>query len=112
MRETLPHTEMPAPQARLAETLALAREHVELRLGYEIERAVLEPIERDGRMNLRVPFAPKESFGANFLRLLGGPSFEASVHFLPPVPLSDDGRRQTAETARTAIAHALGCADA
>ena len=65
-----------------------------------------------GRMDLRVPFAPKESFGANFLRLLGGPSFEASVHFLAPVPLSDDGRRQTAETARTAIARALGCADA
>jgi 1-acyl-sn-glycerol-3-phosphate acyltransferase len=66
----------------------------------------------NGRMDLRVPFAPKESFGANFLRLLGGPSFEASVHFLQPVPLSDDGRRQTAETARAAIADALGCADA
>jgi len=28
------------------------------------------------------------------------------------VPLSDDGRRQTAETARERIAHALGYADA
>jgi 1-acyl-sn-glycerol-3-phosphate acyltransferase len=64
-----------------------------------------------GRMDLRVPFGPKESFGANFLRLLGGPSFEATVHFLEPVPLSDDGRRQTAETARAAIAHALGMAE-
>jgi len=63
---------------------------------------------KDGRMDLRVPFGPKESFGANFLRLLGGPSFEASVHFLPAVPLSDDGRRQTAEAARASIANALG----
>ena len=64
------------------------------------------------RMDLRVPFAPKESFGANFLRLLGGPSFQATVHFLEPVPLSDDGRRQTAETARAAIARALRMAEA
>lgn len=62
----------------------------------------------DGRMNPGVPFAPKESFFANFVRLLGGPSFEATVHFLEPVPLSDDGRRQTAETARQRIAQALG----
>jgi 1-acyl-sn-glycerol-3-phosphate acyltransferase len=61
-----------------------------------------------GRMDLRVPFAPKESFFANFVRLLGGPSLEASVQFLEPVPLSDDGRRQTAESARTRIAQALG----
>jgi 1-acyl-sn-glycerol-3-phosphate acyltransferase len=61
-----------------------------------------------GRMDPRVPFAPGESFGANFLRLLGGPSFDATVHFLDAVALSDDGRRQTAATARAAIAHALG----
>jgi 1-acyl-sn-glycerol-3-phosphate acyltransferase len=61
-----------------------------------------------GRMDLRVPFAPKENFFANFVRLLGGPSLEASVHFLEPVPLSDDGRRQTAENARMRIAQALG----
>jgi len=65
-----------------------------------------------GRMDLRVPFGAKESFLANFLRLLGSPSLAATVHFLEPVPLSDDGRRQTAETARARIAHALGYADA
>ena len=65
----------------------------------------------DGRMDLRVPFAPKENFLQNFLRLLGGPSFEATVHFLEPVPLSDDGRRQTAESARAAIARALGMSE-
>src|SRR5690242_19902983 len=59
MSEALPHTEMPAPRARLAETLALAREHVELRLGYEVELAVLEPIDRGGRMNLRAHWRRK-----------------------------------------------------
>jgi len=63
---------------------------------------------KNGKMDLSVPFGPKESFGANFLRLLGGPSFEASVHFLPAVPLSGDGRPQTAESARASIAQALG----
>lgn len=62
----------------------------------------------DNRMDLRVPFAPKESFFANFVRLLGGPSLEATVHFLEPLPLHEDGRRQTAETARQRIAQALG----
>jgi len=64
------------------------------------------------RMDLRVPFAPGENFLQNFLRLLGGPSMQASVHFLEPVVAGDDGRRQTAETARSRIAQALGFADA
>jgi len=59
-------------------------------------------------MDPRVPFAPNEHFFGNFVRLLGGPSLEASVHFLEPVALSDDGRRQTAEAARQRIAQALG----
>lgn len=62
---------------------------------------------RGNRMDLSVPFALKENFLANFLRLLGGPSLEASVYFLEPVPLSEEGRRQTAEAARHRIAEAL-----
>jgi 1-acyl-sn-glycerol-3-phosphate acyltransferase len=65
-----------------------------------------------GQMDLRVPFGPKESFGANFLRLLGGPGMDAEVHFLEPMPAHGDGRRQIAEAARTRIAQALGYADA
>lgn len=61
----------------------------------------------DNRMDPSVPFAPHEHFFGNFLRLLGGPSLEATVHFLEPVALSDDGRRQTAEAARLRIAAAL-----
>ena len=59
-------------------------------------------------MDLRVPFAPGEHFFGNFVRLLGGPSLEASVHFLEPVASSEDGRRQTAVAARERIAQALG----
>lgn len=61
----------------------------------------------DARMDPRVPFAPGENFFGNFVRLLGGPSLEATVHFLEPLRASDDGRRQTAETARQRIASAL-----
>jgi 1-acyl-sn-glycerol-3-phosphate acyltransferase len=61
----------------------------------------------DNRMERSVPFAPGEHFFGNFLRLLGGASFEATVHFLEPVVLSGDGRRSAAETARTRIAEAL-----
>jgi 1-acyl-sn-glycerol-3-phosphate acyltransferase len=65
----------------------------------------------NGKMDLRVPFGPKESFFANVVRILGGPSLEATVHFLEPVALSDDGRRQTADAARVRIAQALGVAE-
>ena len=66
----------------------------------------------NGRMNLGVPFGAQESFFGNFVRLLGAPAYEATVQFLEPVPLSEDGRRQTAEAARARIAQALGCAQA
>jgi 1-acyl-sn-glycerol-3-phosphate acyltransferase len=62
----------------------------------------------DEHMDLRVPFAPKENFLHNFLRLLGGPPLQASVHFLEPVAIAADRRRQTAEAARVRIADALG----
>jgi 1-acyl-sn-glycerol-3-phosphate acyltransferase len=59
------------------------------------------------KMDLSVPFAPKENFLSNFLRLLGGPSMDATVYFLEPVPFSEEGRRHTAEAARQRIAAAL-----
>ena len=59
------------------------------------------------QMDLSVPFAPKENFLQNFLRLLGGPPLDATVFFLEPVALSEEGRRQTAEAARQRIATAL-----
>lgn len=65
----------------------------------------------NGRQDLSVPFGKGESFFANFVRLLGGPSMDAEVHFCAPVALSDDGRRRTAESARLAILSALGLQD-
>lgn len=63
---------------------------------------------KNGKMDLRVPFAAGESFFANAVRLIGDAGVEAQVHFLDPIPRSDEGRRQTAEAARAAIAQALG----
>lgn len=65
---------------------------------------------KNGKMDLRVPFGARESFGSNFLRLLGGPSLDAEVHFLEPIALGDAGRRQIAEAARARISAALGYA--
>lgn len=66
---------------------------------------------KSGKMDLSVPFGSSESFFANIVRLLGAPGMDAELHFLEPVPLHDDGRRQIAEAARARIAAALGFAD-
>jgi 1-acyl-sn-glycerol-3-phosphate acyltransferase len=55
-----------------------------------------------------VAFAPRESFMANFLRLLGEPARLAEVHFLEPIlPGAEDGRRRIAELARQRIIAAM-----
>jgi 1-acyl-sn-glycerol-3-phosphate acyltransferase len=64
-----------------------------------------------GRQDPAVAFGPGESFMANFLRVLGGPGMTAEVHFCTPIPVGDEGRRRTAERARSAICIALGLPD-
>ncbi|MDR6096243.1 1-acyl-sn-glycerol-3-phosphate acyltransferase [Stenotrophomonas sp. SORGH_AS321] len=55
-----------------------------------------------------VAFGPRESFFANFLRLLGEPARRAEVHFLEPISGQDlEGRRRIAETSRTRILAAM-----
>jgi len=55
-----------------------------------------------------VAFQPRESFFANFLRLLGEPARLAEVHFLSPIAPGDaEGRRRIAELARSRIVAAL-----
>ncbi len=63
---------------------------------------------RNGRQESSVPFAAKESFAANFLRLLGNPSMDAEVHFLEPVESTPDARRRMAEESRARIVRTLG----
>jgi len=65
----------------------------------------------DGRQDPRVPFGVKESFFGNFLRILGGPSMDAEVHFLEPVPATPDARRRMAEESRARIVRLLGYGD-
>ena len=55
-----------------------------------------------------VAFGERESFFANFLRLLGEPARRAEVHFLAPIGTHDlEGRRRIAETSRARIVAAM-----
>jgi len=54
-----------------------------------------------------VAFGERESFFANFVRLLGEPARVAEVHFLEPVAASEDGRRRMADTCRERIIAAM-----
>ena len=66
---------------------------------------------RDGRQDQAVPFARKESFFPNFLRVLGNPPMDAEIHFLEPVAATPDARRRMAEQSRARIVGALGYGD-
>lgn len=57
-----------------------------------------------------VAFRDKESFFANFWRLLGNPGCEAEVHFLPVITPNPDGRRKMSDQARRQIIAALAFA--
>ena len=55
-----------------------------------------------------VAYAPRESFVANLIRLLGEPSRPARVCFLEPILHADhEGRRGIAQLARSRIEHAM-----
>jgi 1-acyl-sn-glycerol-3-phosphate acyltransferase len=62
---------------------------------------------RQGRRVIDAGFRDDETFMGNFLRLLGEPPLDVEVHFLEPVPVSEDGRRRMAEASRERIALAL-----
>jgi hypothetical protein len=57
MNDDLPYCELPqrmTTRDRLASSIEFARDAMTLRLGYEVEVASLEPINRDGKKNLLV----------------------------------------------------------
>jgi 1-acyl-sn-glycerol-3-phosphate acyltransferase len=60
-----------------------------------------------GSAQTTVAFQKGEHFMGNFLRLLGEPARVAEVHFLEPVPPSDEGRRRMAEACRERIIAAM-----
>ena len=63
---------------------------------------------RNGRAQTVVAFGPRESFMANFIRLLGEPVRRAEVHFLEPILPGDlDGRRRIAELSRERVVQAM-----
>ena len=63
----------------------------------------------DGEGQATVAFGERESFFANFLRLLGEPVRPAEVMFLEPIlPANTEGRRRIADVSRERIVAALG----
>jgi hypothetical protein len=57
MNDNMPHCELPerlAMSDRLVASIDFVREAMTLRLGYDVEVAALEPIDRDGKQNLLV----------------------------------------------------------
>jgi hypothetical protein len=57
MDDNMPYLELPefaTVQEQLARSIELAREAVSLRVGYEVEVAGLEPVDREGHAHLRV----------------------------------------------------------
>ena len=62
---------------------------------------------RNGKRIVDAGFREEENFMQNLLRMLGGASMDAEVHFLPPIPATADGRRRMADQSRERIAAAL-----
>jgi len=57
MNDNPPHVELPefaTARDRLVHAIEVAREAVSLRVGYEVEMAGLEPVEREGHANMRI----------------------------------------------------------
>jgi hypothetical protein len=57
MNDNFPHTELPELATlcdRLVQSIELMRDAVSLRVGYEVEMAGLEPIDREGHAHMRV----------------------------------------------------------
>ena len=72
--------------------------------------ARLEPQAEDGSYPgaMVVAFGPKESFFANFVRLLGEPPRSADICFLTPIAAGElEGRSRIADLARERIVAAM-----
>jgi hypothetical protein len=64
MNDNLPHTELPELATfcdRLVASIELMRDAVSLRVGYEVEMAGLEPLDREGHAHLRVYWRRKST---------------------------------------------------
>lgn len=62
MNDNLPHIELPefaTVSECLAHAIEVSREAISFRLGYEVEVAGLEPVDREGYANLRIYWSRK-----------------------------------------------------
>ncbi len=56
-----------------------------------------------GNAQTIMAFAPTENFFSNLVRVMGEPARDCEVHFLEPVPVTDEGRRKMADACRQRI---------
>jgi 1-acyl-sn-glycerol-3-phosphate acyltransferase len=96
------------PEGRTTDGLSVHTFHARIFQPALAAPATVQPValrygER-GNAQAVVAFQPGENFMQNFLRVLGDPARVAEVHFLEPIPPSEDGRRRLAENARAQIA--------
>jgi len=60
MNDNIPYVELPEfATRRLAHSVEIARDAVSLRVGYDVELASIEPVEREGHLNVRVSWRRK-----------------------------------------------------
>lgn len=60
MNDNIPNVELPEfATRRLAHSVEVARDAVSLRVGYDIELASIEPIEREGHLNVCIHWRRK-----------------------------------------------------
>lgn len=101
------------PEGRTRDGAAVGPFHARIFLAAVEANVPVQPVAlrygEDASRQTVVAFGPRESFGANIVRLLGEPGCVADVVFLEPIlPGDTDGRRRIAETARARIVEAMG----
>lgn len=99
------------PEGRTTDGAAVGPFHARIFQPAVLAQVPAQPVAlrygRGGQAQTEVAFAPEESFAGSFLRLLGAPMRTVEVHFLEPVPPTEDGRRRLANLCRERIVQAM-----
>lgn len=104
------------PEGRARDGEAVGPFHARIFLAAVDANVPVQPVAlrygRHGSAQTIVAFGPRESFVANFVRLLGEPPRDAEVMFLEPIqPGTGEGRRRLADVSRERIVAALDARD-
>lgn len=85
-------------------------------LGCAVEQSLpIQPIalayRREDRLDTIAPFIDDDAFSRHVWRLLGSPTIDVELHFLPLINSNHAGRNDLARSARKAVIQALGLED-